>query len=147
MAASLAADPFASFCFCRAGPRAPRFAATYNTTAPRFNSLFDYESSEARGAFSLSWAGGPSYILPNFHKVAEVLDKIEGDNAIAVLIVPAWHEKLWWSRLHSGAWADRIDTHMALPAGILCPLNHECFFGESFRTELLLIRTKRVLEN
>jgi hypothetical protein len=36
---------------------------------------------------------------------------------------------------------------MALPAGILCPLNHECFFGEPFNTGLLLIRTKRVPEN
>ena len=75
------------------------------------------------------------------------MDKIERDNAIAVLIYPAWHAKPWWVRLHSGAWADRVDAHMALPAGILCPLNHERFFGESFRTEPLLIRTKRVLEN
>ena len=75
------------------------------------------------------------------------MDKIERDNAIAVLIVPAWHAKPWWFRLHSGAWADRVDAHMALSAGILCPLNHECFFGESFNTGLLLIRTKRVPEN
>jgi len=124
-----------------------RFAATHNTTAPRFNSLFDCEGSEARDTFSQSWAEGTSYILPDFHRVAEVLDKIERDNAIAVLIVPAWHAKPWWFRLHSGAWADRVDAHMALPAGILCPLNHECFFGESFNTGLLLIRTKRVPEN
>ena len=124
-----------------------RFAATHNTTAPRFNSLFDCEGSEARDAFSQSWAEGTSYLLPDFHRVAEVLDKIERDNAIAVLIVPAWHATPWWFRLHSGAWADRVDAHMALPAGILCPLNHECFFGEPFNTGLLLIRTKRVPEN
>jgi hypothetical protein len=36
------------------------------------------------------------------------LDKIERDNAVAVLIIPVWPHKPWWQRLRSGAWGARV---------------------------------------
>ena len=45
-----------------------------------------------------------SYILPNFHMIDRILDKIEHDNAEAVIIVPKWPHKAWWRRVYSGSW-------------------------------------------
>ena len=43
-----------------------RFAAPHNHVCARFNSLFETPTAEAADAFSVSWAEGVSFILPEF---------------------------------------------------------------------------------
>jgi hypothetical protein len=85
-----------------------------------------------------------SFILPDFHMVDRILDKVERDNAEVVLIVPAWPYKPWWQRLRSGTWRARVIKSRTLPANILIPYNGHCFFGEVFSTELLALRTQKL---
>jgi hypothetical protein len=85
-----------------------RFAGDHNTTAKRFNSLFNSLYAEAVGAMAKDWNEGMSFILPDFHMVDRILKKVERDNAEAVLTVPAWTYKPWWQRLRSSIWRARV---------------------------------------
>ena len=53
-----------------------RFTAAHNTTAARFNSLFDSTTSDAVDAMAQDWSTGVSYILPDFYIIDQILDKI-----------------------------------------------------------------------
>jgi hypothetical protein len=70
-----------------------------------------------------------SFILPDFHMADRILDKVERDNADAVLVVSEWPHRPWWRRLASGAWHTRIAMSEFLPANILIPYNESFFFG------------------
>ena len=118
-----------------------RFACEHNTTCPRFNSLIESRHSEAVDAMAQDWSTGVSYILPNFHMVDQILDKIERDNAEVVLIVPVWRHKAWWRRLLSGAWRARVAIAELIPARALVAHNDNCFFTGEFTTELYVMRT------
>ena len=120
-----------------------RFAGDHNSTAKRFNSLFDSQHAEAVDAMAQDWSEGVSFILPDFHIVDRILDKIERDNAVAVLIIPVWPHKPWWRRLRSGAWGARVAKSYTLPANILVPYNEHCFFGSAYTTELLALRIQK----
>ena len=89
-----------------------RFAAPHNHVCARFNSLFETPTAEAADAFSVSWAEGVSFILPEFAVsfIERVLDKIERDNAAVVCVVPWWASKSFWRRLHCAAWQERIQA-------------------------------------
>jgi hypothetical protein len=83
-----------------------------------------------------------NYILPEFSQsfIDRVLDKIERDNANAVVIVPMWPSKPFWRRLHSGAWRERIAAKLTLPGSALLPhpLNSDfCFFGRVFDSPIV----------
>jgi hypothetical protein len=67
-----------------------RFAGDHNTTAKRFNSLFDSRHAEAVNTMAQDWSKGVSFVLPDFHMVDRILGKIERDNADAVLVIPEW---------------------------------------------------------
>ena len=54
-------------------------------------------------AFGQDWSAGHSYLIPPITKTGPVLDKTEGDNAAAVLVVPVWKLRGWWQRLASRA--------------------------------------------
>ena len=85
-----------------------------------------------------------SFILPDFHMIDCILDKIKRDNAEVVLVVPKWPHKMWWKRIHAGAWRARVGAAEALPARLLEPYNEHCFFGSSFTTGLLVMRTTKI---
>ena len=121
-----------------------RFAGEHNTTAKRFNSLFDSQHAEAVDAMAQDWSEGVSFILPDFHMIDCILDKIERDNAEVVLVVPKWPREMWWKRIHAGAWRARVGAAEALPARLLEPYNEHCFFGSSFTTGLLVMRTTKI---
>jgi len=104
-----------------------RFAAAHNATAARFNSLFDSTSSEAVDAMAQSWRTGVSFIVPNFHMIDQILDKVERDNAEVVIIVPEWPHKAWRRRVYSGAWRARLIKAAMIPARTLTPYNDYCF--------------------
>jgi Asp-tRNA(Asn)/Glu-tRNA(Gln) amidotransferase A subunit family amidase len=80
-----------------------RFVGDHNTTAKRFKSLFDSRHAEAVDTMAQDWSKGESFILPDFHMANRIADKIERDNADAVLVVPEWPHTPWWRRLASGA--------------------------------------------
>ena len=82
-----------------------------------------------------------SYILPDFHMVDRILDKVERDNAEVVLIVPVWPYKSWWNRIHAGAWRARVGASEAIPPRMLEPYNEHRFFGSNFTTGLIIMRT------
>ena len=67
-----------------------RFAGDHNTTAKRFNSLFDWRYAEAVGVMAKDWTEGVSFILPEFQMAGRILDKVERDSAEVVLTDPAW---------------------------------------------------------
>ena len=117
-----------------------RFAGDHNTTAKRFNALFDSKHAEAADAMAQDWSEGVSFILPDFHMVDRIMDKIERDNANVTLIVPEWPNKSWWRRLRSGAWRARVAKFEILPANILVPNNEHCFFGTTFTSRLVVLR-------
>ena len=122
-----------------------RFAAPHNTTCIRFNALFDSSECEAANAFAQDWHEGTSFVLPDFHVIDRVLDRIERDNATAILVLPEWTYKPWWRRLHSNAWASRIAIADYLPENSLvanAPNREHCFFGERFTSRLLVLRTQ-----
>jgi hypothetical protein len=121
-----------------------RFACQHNATVGRFNSLFDSTDSEAVDAMAQDWSQGVSYILPNFHMIDQIMDKVERDNAEVVLIVPEWSHKPWWQRAYSGAWAARLAKSGRIPAGALVPNNAFCFFDTVFTTALLVMRTLKL---
>ena len=81
-----------------------RFAAAHNATAPRLNSRFAIAGTEAVDAFTQSVIEGLSFVL-HFGKISAALDRIEHDDAKAVVVVPEWTRKAIWQRLHSGTWA------------------------------------------
>jgi hypothetical protein len=69
-----------------------------------------------------------------------ILDKVERDNADAVLVVSEWPHRPWWRRLASGAWHTRIAMSEFLPANILIPYNESTFSGGTFTSLLLVLR-------
>jgi hypothetical protein len=121
-----------------------RFAATHNAVAQRFNALFDSVAAEAVDAMGQDWSEGVSFILPDFLKIDQIMDKIEQDNAEAVLIVPVWPHKNWWRRAYAGAWRARVAAEEILPPHILWAYNEHSFFGASFTTGLLVMRIAKL---
>ena len=117
-----------------------RFAGDHNTTAKRLNSLFDSRHAKAVDTMAQDWSKGLSFILPDFLMVDRIMDKIERDNADAVLVVPEWPHTPWWRRLASGAWRARVATSELLPAKILIPYNEHYFFGATSTSRLLILR-------
>ena len=110
-----------------------RFAAGHNRVCPRFNSKFDTDGSEAVDAFSVSWSRGVSYVLPDFYPdtLRRVLDKIERDNAAAVVVVPEWDYYPFWHHLWSASFQRRVVRHEWVAGH--CLVDHpehtaECFF-------------------
>ena len=74
----------------RYGPVAiDAFAAPHNAIVSRFFARYGAVVAEAQNAFAQSWSHDTLYILPDFHAIDKILDKIERDNATAILIVPS----------------------------------------------------------
>jgi len=124
-----------------------RFAAAHNAKAVRFNSLFGTVGTEAVDAFSQSWAEGVSFALHDFNAVGKVLDRVERDDAEAVIIVPVWPSRPFWRRLQSGSWPRRIAHSLLLePGSIVANAENaeNCFFQGTFNSKLLVLRTQRL---
>ena len=120
------------------------FASPTNATVARFYAAFDSTTAEGVDALGQAWSSGVLFILPDFHRISEVLDKVERDNAEVIMLVPEWQQKRWWHRLASGPWQDRIAGGFFLPPDSLVANNDDCFFGSSFTTRLFAFRTRRV---
>jgi hypothetical protein len=119
------------------------FAAPHNAVCARFFARFDATTVEATDALAQDWSQDVMFVLPDFHQIDAILDRIERDNAEAVLIVPVWTSKPWWKRLWSGSWSGRRGRHEVLEGSVLTPNNEHCFFGQRFNARLLVLRTTR----
>ena len=119
------------------------FAAPHNHVVPRFFARYGAVAAEARDAFAQDWSSGALFVLPDFHVLGNVLDRIERDNAVVVLIVPEWTHHAWWHRLWSGAWAQRRGVYEFLPGSVLVSNNEHTFFGTRFTSRVLVMRTTR----
>jgi hypothetical protein len=108
-----------------------------------FFARFDAHTAEAVDSLAQDWSSDTLFVLPDFHKIAEVLDLIERDDAEATLIVPVWTGKPWWNRLWSGQWTARRGRFEFLDGSALIANNEHCFFGTEFTNQLLVMRTRR----
>ena len=79
---------------CAFGPvGVDTFSAPHNDILPRFFARFDAHTAEAVDGLAQDWSRDAIFVLPDFHKIAEVLDLIERDDAEATLIAPVWTGK------------------------------------------------------
>ena len=118
-----------------------RFASHTSTTCKRFNAMFEAVGGKDVDALAQNWSDGVSFALPDFHRLDEVLDVIERDEAVAMLVVPCWHRNAGWHRLRSRPWRERVVDSERMPGTVLVANNPHCFFGEQFATDLLVLRT------
>ena len=86
-------------------------------------------------------------MLHDFNSLWKVLDRIERDDAEAVVIVPVWPSRPFWGRLRSGSWPQRVAHTLLLGSGSIVA-NAEnaasCFFQGTFNSKLLVLRTRRL---
>ena len=76
-----------------------------------------------------------------------MLDRIERDDAEAVVVVPVWPSRPFWGRLRSGAWPQRVAHTLLLgPGSIVANAENaeSCFFQGTFNSKLLVLRTRRL---
>ena len=74
-------------------PSLDAFASKENRRFPRY---WDVDTN----AFSKDWSQeGLLWMNPPFETLEEVVDKIVGDQARAIVVVPEWPHRRWWKRL------------------------------------------------
>jgi hypothetical protein len=86
-------------------------------------------------------------VLHDFTALGKVLDRIERDDAEAVVVVPVWPSRPFWGRLRSGSWPQRIAHTLLLgPGSIVANAENaeSCFFQGTFNSKLLVLRTRRL---
>ena len=86
-------------------------------------------------------------MLHDFNQLGKVLDRIERDDAEAVVVVPVWPSRPFWGRLRSGSWPQRVAHKLMLGPGSIAA-NAEnavsCFFQGALNSRLLVLRTCRL---
>ena len=75
------------------------FTSRLNFKLKQYVSLRPEPDDYAVDAFSLLWAGHLHYIFPPFSLISRILQKLETDQAEAVLIAPLWSTQVWWASL------------------------------------------------
>ena len=115
-----------------------RFASETNTVCPRFNSWLPCAAATAVDGLLQPWSGTANYCLPPFPLIPLVLDKVESDDALALVIVPEWPNQMWWQRLQTSM-SHRISRSFSLPPGSLRPNNRHCCFGVRFKSPLRVL--------
>ena len=86
-------------------------------------------------------------MLHDFNQLGKVLDRIERDDAEAVVVVPVWPSRPFWGRLRSGSWPQRVAHTLLLePGSIVANAENaaSCFFQGTFNSRLLVLRTCRL---
>lgn len=75
------------------------FASRLNNKLTKYASFRPEPNAYAIDAFSFSWTSEFSYIFSPFVLVPRILQKLEEDNAEAVMVVPIWTTQVWWASL------------------------------------------------
>ncbi|XP_045206274.2 uncharacterized protein LOC123558461 [Mercenaria mercenaria] len=75
------------------------FASRLNHKTPQYVSRKPDPNALAIDAFALTWTDHLYYIFPPFSLIPRILQKIEEDEAEAVLVAPIWPTQCWWPNL------------------------------------------------
>ena len=76
-----------------------RFACSYNSKLPRFNSRFLQPGTEAVDAFSQDWSTENNWLVPPTVLIGRSLSHLRDRKAIGTLIVPMWKSAQFWPLL------------------------------------------------
>ena len=79
----------------------------------------------------LVWCG--QLLSSSVSLIPLVLDKIEADDALALVIVPEWPNQMWCQRLQTSM-SHRISRSFSLPLDSHRPNNRHCYFGVRFKS-------------
>ena len=74
-----------------------RFACSYNTKLPRFNSRFFQPACEAVDAFPQDWGYDNNWLCPPVYLIVRVLKHMEVCLARGTLILPLWKSSFFWN--------------------------------------------------
>ena len=84
----------------RWGPHSiDRFACSYITKLPRFNSRFLQPGTEAVDAFTQDWSSENNWLVPPITLVGRLLSHMRDCKAVGSLIVPMWKSAYFWPLL------------------------------------------------
>ena len=75
------------------------FASRVSHQLPSYISWKLDPLSKGRGAFQISWQHLRGHVLPTFSLIGRVLKKVQTDQALILLITPAWQSQSWFPRL------------------------------------------------
>ena len=104
-----------------------RFAASYNTQLPRFNSRFWSPEAEAVDAFTQNWSHEMNWICPPVSLIIPVLRHMSVCNAKGTLVVPSLPSAIFWPAIKPGPgrFAPLVKDNMVLPK-----VAHMCIPGQ-----------------
>lgn len=80
-----------------------RFADSFNSHLPRFNSRFQVPGTERVDAFSVNWGGENNWLVPPLHQVTQVILHTVASSAQGTLIVPYWPSSGFWPYIFTSA--------------------------------------------
>ena len=94
-----------------------RFASSYNTQLPRFNSRFWSPGSEATDAFTLDWANENNWLCPPVNQIVKVIAHLRTCKSVGTLIVPFWPSAPFWPVLvpQPGVFLTGVVDYVSLP--------------------------------
>ena len=75
------------------------FASRLNNQIDRYVARRPDPNAFAIDAFTLTWSHDVYYIFPPFSLLGRILQKVEEDEAEAVLVAPIWPTQAWWPNL------------------------------------------------
>ncbi|XP_068098726.1 uncharacterized protein [Hyperolius riggenbachi] len=104
-------------------PTIDLFASKQNAKCQMFCSLCPSDKPWAVDAFSLRWNFPLLYVFPPFNLISRTLNKINRDGSVAIMIVPFWPKRSWFSLLRKLAVAEPIllpDRQDLLTQGPVC---------------------------
>ena len=92
-------DIFSAMCNLWETPEIDLFASRLNFKVKQYYSWKPDPFSTGVDAFTANWGEYFSYIFPPFSLVGKILQKLEEDQATAMVIVPMWTTQSWFGKL------------------------------------------------
>ena len=94
-----------------------RFAASYNTQLPRFNSRFWCPETEAVDAFTQNWSNETNWVCSPVALIIPVIRHMSVCKAKGTLIVPRWPSAIFWPAIKTkpGKFAAFVKDSLVLP--------------------------------
>ena len=100
-----------------------RFACSYNTKLPRFNSRFYQPGAEAVDAFTQDWGRENNWLVPPVSLIARVISHMRLCKAEGTIVVPVWKASYFWTILSCDGrpWSPFVHDWLLLP-------DYKCLF-------------------
>ena len=123
-----------------------RFACSYNTKLPRFNSRFCQPGTEAVDAFSQDLSAENNWLVPPTTVIGRVLTHMCDCKAVGTLIVPMWKCAYFWTLLcNDGVHLNSFVSHwLLLPSGadifVSGRAKNKLFGTKAFKSPCLALR-------